>query len=253
MSKVRRLSIPASEAELSKYKVLVFDCYGTLIDWERGMWSNLQPIFTQKTCPDPERVFESFGQAETRLQGQNKGMEYPLVLEQAYLSRDRKLGADFPPGAASAFGASVGSWPPFRDSSLALAKLKDLGLSLVVLSNVDNASFAQTRKHLEAGWEFDLVCTAEDIGSYKPDLRNFQYVLEAIENELDVSPREVLSVAQSKYHDVHPAQTMGLKTVWINRPEAIMGKPKDESIQPDWEFSSMEAFAHAMERAHGVI
>ncbi|KAK8869514.1 haloacid dehalogenase, type II [Kwoniella newhampshirensis] len=234
---------------MEQYKALVFDCYGTLIDWERGMYDNLQPIFEQKTCPDPIKVFTHLGAIENRIQAEDKTMIYPAVLKSAYqnLAGELRLWAD--DDAAQAFGSSVGSWPAFPDSGGALGKLHKLGLKLIILSNVDNESFSESRKKLETGWgQFDGVYTAENIGSYKPDLRNFQYALEALDRDFGIQPHEVLSVANSKYHDIEPAHKMGLKAAWINRAGAIMGVRGREGEKADWTFDNMAEFADAMER-----
>ncbi|WWD16224.1 haloacid dehalogenase, type II [Kwoniella shandongensis] len=235
---------------MEQYKALVFDCYGTLIDWEKGMYESLQSIFEQKTCPDAGKVFTTLSAIENRIQAEDKTMVYPAVLKLAYksLAGELRLWAD--DDAAQAFGESVGKWPAFPDSADALGKLKGLGLKLIILSNVDNGSFAETRKKLEKGWgSFDGIYTAEDIGSYKPDLRNFKYALESLDRDFDISPNEVLCVANSRLHDVEPAHKMGLKAAWINRSGAIMGvKGREDSSKPDWTFNTMAEFADAIER-----
>ncbi|KAL7424273.1 hypothetical protein Q5752_001862 [Cryptotrichosporon argae] len=240
-SRRRASRILHDNAELAQYEALVFDCYG---DWERGMYDNLQPLFQQKTCPDADRVFEVLGRAETKLQGENKTMLYPTVLEQAYHRTTGELRLHYDAEAAAAFGASVGEWPAFGDSAEALGVLKQTGVKLVVLSNVDDDSFEQTRLQLETGWgEFDEVCTAEAIGSYKPDLRNFAYVLDMLDQKYEIPPNRVLVVANSKYHDIAPAHKIGLKAVWINREDSVIGVTGYEDVDPDWTFETMAEFA----------
>ncbi|WVQ78604.1 haloacid dehalogenase, type II [Cryptococcus sp. DSM 104549] len=227
-------------------KALIFDCYG---DWERGMFENLQPIFAQKTCPDIEKVLRTLGNVEGKIQAEDKTMIYPAVLKLAYTEMAGELRLWPDDDAAQAFGESVGSWPAFPDSADALERLHDLGIKLFVLSNVDNDSFEVTRKQLETGWgEFDGVYTAEDIGTYKPDLRNFRYALKRLDEDFDIDMREVICVANSKFHDIIPAKRMGLQAAWINRPNAVMGVQGYEGVKPDWVFSSMEEFAGEMER-----
>jgi 2-haloalkanoic acid dehalogenase type II len=159
---------------------------------------------------------------------------------------------------AQAFAASIGSWPLFPDSSAALAQLSSLGLKLIVLSNVDKKSFAHTQKALEHDFTFDHVFTAEDIGSYKPDLNNHRYALQQLAAAYpDFKDSEVLAVAQSLTHDHVPAQALGLGSVWIARPGAIMGvsgegvptteEGKDAFVQ--FKFGSMAEFAEAFTRA----
>ncbi|WVQ76543.1 haloacid dehalogenase, type II [Cryptococcus sp. DSM 104548] len=234
--------------QLETAKALIFDCYG---DWERGMYEALEEsIFAQKTCPDPEKIFRSLGVIENRIQQEDKDRIYPEVLEMVYKALTGQHRLWYDPAAAQAFGDSVGSWPAFPDSAKALKRLKDMGIRIFVLSNVDNESFAATRKKLEKdGFVFDGVWTAEDIGSYKPDLRNFRYALEKLEEDFDIEPHEVLVVANSKLHDIRPAHKMNLKAVWINRPDAIMGVEGYEDVKPEWEFESMEVFADGVKEA----
>ena len=112
-----------------------------------------------------------------------------------------------------AYGRSIGSWPAFPDTVEALAYLKR-HFRLVILSNVDNASFAASHARLEV--PFDAVYTAEDIGSYKPSPRNFEYMLEKLET-LGLDRKDVLHTAQSLFHDHGPAKQAGLASCWIDR------------------------------------
>ncbi|RXK35471.1 haloacid dehalogenase, type II [Tremella mesenterica] len=240
--------IPLPNHALGRYKALVFDCYG---DWERGIYIALQPLFSQKTCPEPKVVFEHLGQIEAGIQAENKGMLYPYVLELAYQSLAARLRLYYDPDDAKAFARSIGDWPAFADSSAALGRLKALGLKLVILSNVDNKSFSRTRRKLENEWTFDAVYTAEDIGTYKPDLRNFQYALRNLDETFDIQPQEVVCVANSKYHDIIPAHKMGLAAVWIDRQDSIIGIA-GQSADADWTFTSMEEFANVMEGVRGM-
>ncbi|KAK4688960.1 hypothetical protein P7C73_g1146, partial [Tremellales sp. Uapishka_1] len=171
----------------------------------------------------------------------------PVTLETAYHRCVADLGLEDTDESAKAFGNSIGSWPSFQDSAEALGKLQRLGLKLIILSNVDNKSFSSSRKMLETGGgTFDAVYTAENIGSYKPDLQNFYYAFEHLDKDFGIKKEEVLSVANSKFHDVQPAHQVGIKCAWINRPKAIMGV-KGLGEEPDFEFPSMKAFADAME------
>ncbi|OWZ64105.1 haloacid dehalogenase, type II [Cryptococcus neoformans] len=234
---------------LETCKALIFDCYGTLIDWEVGMYQNLDALWSQKTCPEPDRLFKVLGELETRIQGKDEEMIYPEVLELVYKELTGHFRLWHDPEAGKEFGDSVGSWPAFPDSAAALGKLRELGLKLFVLSNVDNESFAITRKKLETETKFDGVYTAEDIGSYKPDLRNFRYALDRLDEDFNISPEQVIVVANSKFHDISPAHRMGLKAAWINRPEAIMGVQGFEDIKPDWTFGNMEEFVDGLKSA----
>ncbi|WWC69138.1 haloacid dehalogenase, type II [Kwoniella pini CBS 10737] len=229
---------------MENVKALIFDCYGTLIDWEQGSYDALQSLFNQKTCPSPEKVFKSLGKIKSNLQAGDKTMLYPIVLKEAYKLLCAELRLYYDEESAEEFALSVGFWPAFSDSIEALTILKSLNSKLIIHSNVDNQSFEKTRKKLEGDWGiFDNVFTAEDIGSYKPDYRNFHYVLESLEEEYEINSNEVLIVANSKRADIAPAKRLGLKSVWINRPEAILGVKGFEDIKADFEFSSMKHFA----------
>ena len=115
--------------------------------------------------------------------------------------------------------APVGDWPAFADSAPALQYLKR-HYKLVILSNVDNASFALSNRRLQVA--FDAIYAAEDIGSYKPDLRNFEYMLENLAT-LGVKKEEILHTAESMFHDHAPANSMGLRSAWIYRRHADEG------------------------------
>jgi 2-haloalkanoic acid dehalogenase type II len=125
-----------------------------------------------------------------------------------------QLGLATTPALDAAFGASVPHWPAFADTADALRSLKP-HYKLVILSNVNRAGFAASNRKL--GVAFDAVYTAEDIGSYKPDPRNFAYLLEHLRADLGVGRDRVLHTAQSLFHDHVPARAAGLASAWIDR------------------------------------
>jgi len=144
---------------------------------------------------------------------------------------------------AAEFGGSVGRWPAFPDTAAALQYLKR-HYKLVILSNVDRASFAKS--NVKLGVEFDRVLTAEEIGSYKPDVRNFEYAIRVL-GEMGVARAKILHVAQSLYHDIVPAKSLGLRTVWVNRRKGRSGggatlSPRGDA-KPDLEVASMAELA----------
>jgi 2-haloalkanoic acid dehalogenase type II len=146
---------------------------------------------------------------------------------------------------ATAFGESVGDWPPFEDAHDALTRLGKR-FSLIILSNVDRTSFARSNRKL--GVDFDRIITAEDVGSYKPSPHNFEVLISEVRS-LDVAPNQLLHVAQSLYHDHEPAKRFGLSTVWIHRRHPVEGfgatPPPTGSVRPDWTFPTLAAFADA--------
>lgn len=202
---------------LSDFSVLTFDCYGTLIDWETGILAALAPLAARAGLAE-QAVLEAYAAAESAQEHATPQAKYSDLLTMVHRRLAELWGVAASEAEHAAFGASVPDWPAFPDSAAALAALKQ-HYRLVVLSNVDRTSFAGSRKRL--GDVFDAVYTAEDIGSYKPDLSNFRYML-AQEAAAGIAPAQILHTAQSLYHDHVPANAMGLTSAWIDRRA---GKP----------------------------
>jgi 2-haloalkanoic acid dehalogenase type II len=236
---------------LQDFRVLTFDCYGTLIDWEAGILAALQPLLGRTGgAVTPQAALEAFGRHEAAQEAATPAKPYPGILAAVH----RRLAEEWNVAASEAehqaFGASVPDWPAFPDSPEALAYLKR-HFKLVILSNVDRASFAGSRTRL--GVEFDLVCTAQDIGSYKPAPANFRYLLDRLQ-ALGHEPDEVLHVAQSLFHDHVPARRAGLASAWIDRRHGQEGwgatpAPAEQAVY-DFRFTSLEELA-AAHRAGG--
>ncbi len=207
---------------IHEHRVLTFDCYGTLIDWEQGIWDALQPLLLATDTIDLSRAaaLEAFGLAESRQQTETPGMRYPELLERVHRSLADRLGLTSTPALDAAFGASVAHWPAFPDTAEALRELKKT-YKLVILSNVDKQSFAASNRKL--GVSFDAIYTAEEIGSYKPARANFAFMLERLERDLGLQKADVLHTAQSMHHDHVPAASMGLATAWIDRQRLSEG------------------------------
>ena len=197
---------------LSDFKALSFDCYGTLIDWETGLVEALRPL-RERSGASPEQLLEAYGPIEHAVEEEFPGLAYSELLEKVHARLCARLGVKENPEEAAVLSASVGDWPAFPDSPGALAYLKE-HFQLIILSNVDRASFAGSNRRL--GVEFDAVFTAQDIGSYKPDLRNFDYLLEQAA-ERGIGKGELLHVAQSLFHDHVPANRLGVASAWIDR------------------------------------
>jgi 2-haloalkanoic acid dehalogenase type II len=229
---------------LSDFSTLSFDCYGTLIDWEAGLLAALAPLQAAAGIGD-EPLLEAYSHAEHALEAEQPGLRYSALLAQVYERLETELGLRADPAAAEAFGNSVGDWPAFPDSGDALAYLKQ-HFRLVILSNVDRASFAGSNARL--GVAFDDIFTAEEIGSYKPDPRNFQYLLDRLE-ECWVAKGELLHVAQSLFHDHVPANAFGIASAWIDRradkPGGGATVVPDAMPHFDFRFTSLGALAEA--------
>lgn len=232
--------------KLTDFKVLTFDCYGTLIDWEQGITENLSSL-TRRLGSElsRDRILESHAWHESSQQAATPGMKYSSLLAVVHRRLAEEWGVPAPWGDSLEYGASVGSWPAFPDSAGALAELKGQ-FRLAILSNVDNSSFAGSNERL--GVEFDAVFTAEDVGSYKPSDRNFEYMLGHLARQ-GIEPHEVLHVAESLFHDHVPAKRFGLANCWIYRRRGKdgYGATMDPGTVPemDFVFGSMAEFAAA--------
>jgi 2-haloalkanoic acid dehalogenase type II len=236
---------------LGDFKVLTFDCYGTLIDWEGGILAALQPLLAQAGGRiGREAALQAFARLEADQEARTPEMIYADLLAEVH----RRLAQEWnvPAGEAAHrhFGASVPDWPAFPDSAEALAYLKQ-HFKLVILSNVDRTSFAGSNRRL--GVAFDAIYTAQDIGSYKPADRNFAYMLEKLAR-LGHPSGEILHTAQSLFHDHVPAKRAGLATTWIDRRHDQEGwgatpQPAD-GARFDFRFPSLAALAaaHAAEQ-----
>lgn len=235
-------------SKLTSFKLLSFDVYGTLIDWERGVVRALQPALKKanKTDIDPKHILKVCHSLEAPEQSGNPGQKYSELLTTIHPKLCKELGLQEPTKEESeAFGGSVGDWPAFPDSVEALKRLSK-HYKLVVLSNVDNESFKRGNAGGLEGFKFDAVYTAEDIGSYKPSHKNFEYMFKKVKEDFGIERDEVLQTAQSQFHDHHPAKELGLKSSWIYRPGAIMGNREDPVW--NWKFDTLADMADAVEK-----
>ena len=235
--------------DLTAYDALSFDCYGTLIDWEAGIAAVLGP-WARRFDPSvtDEQVLVAYSENEAAVEKEAPASLYPDVLREAFRRTGMDLGFEVSDEDAAALGASVPGWPAFPDSAQALQRLKK-HYKLIILSNVDRASFAGSNRRLEV--DFDEILTAQDIGSYKPNPANFDALLRRAD-EIGATGK-LLHVAQSLFHDHVPGKKAGLRSVWINRrhTQPGWGATPDPRVvvSPDLAFSSMAAFADAVDTA----
>ena len=235
--------------KLSQFKALTFDCYGTLIDWESGMVEALKPLTSRVPSLTRNQILEAHARHESSQQLWTPARRYRELLPIVYKRLAEEWGVQATWDECLAYGDSIKDWPAFDDSAAALQYLKK-HYKLVILSNVDNASFAFSNKRLRV--EFDAIYTAEDIGSYKPSLRNFEYMLAKLEG-LGVAKSEILHTAESLFHDHVPANSVGLASCWIHRrhDRPGFGATVNPGTMPkvDFRFTSMAelAAAHARE------
>jgi 2-haloalkanoic acid dehalogenase type II len=234
--------------ELAEFEALSFDCYGTLIDWELGLTAVLKPWARRRGLDvEDEQLLAAFSARESAAEAEHPTERYPDILARSMRALGQDLGATVSDQDAAALARSIPDWPAFPDSHDALVRL-GRGRRLIILSNVDRASFAHSNARLDV--TFTSILTAEDIGSYKPSPRNFEALLEEA-RRLGVEPGKLVHVAQSLFHDHLPAQQAGLPTVWINRRHDRPGwgatPAPSSAVTPDWEFPSMASFAAAVD------
>jgi len=238
--------------ELTDFSVVSFDCYGTLIDWEQGIWDALQPLLWSNECARIRRsdALEAFAEIESRLEATFPKKAYEAVLAAVHREFADRFDLESDLTMDQAFGDSVRHWPAFPDSADALRRLKKTH-ELVILSNVSRDGFAASNRKL--GVTFDAVFTAEDIGSYKPSLKNFRYMLDRLQESRQVAPDQVLHTAQSLFHDHVPAKQMGLARAWIDRQDLTHGETwgatarVESRPEVDFTFPSLAAMADAIE------
>lgn len=238
--------------KLTDFKVLAFDCYGTLIDWESGMVEGLRPLTARLArAPSRDEILQAHARHESSQQAWTPAMRYRDLLAVVYKRLAEEWGVPCTPEECAAYGRSVRDWPAFPDSREALAYLKR-HYKLVILSNVDNESFAASNEKL--GVAFDAVYTAEDAGSYKPSDRNFEYMLEKLAT-LGVGKGDILQTAESMFHDHGPANRHGLASCWIYRRHGQegFGATMDPGEMPryDFRFDSMADMARAHRETSG--
>jgi 2-haloacid dehalogenase len=222
----------------NQFDTLSFDCYGTLIDWERGIVEALRPVLERHgVTRSDEEVLNLFGEIESTIQ-RGPYRPYREVLAATLDGLGERLG--FTPSAdeRTAFGGSVEHWPAFPDSAEGL-KVLGARYKLVILSNIDDDLFAYSAKKL--GAEFTDVITAQQAGSYKPNRHNFELLLERTGHR----PERLLHVAQSLFHDIEPAKALGLTTVWVNRrhDRSGFGATPPAEATPDLEVPDLQTLA----------
>lgn len=199
---------------LTDFKALTFDVYGTLIDWETGMVNGVKPLTDRLSqALSRDQILEAHAFHESTTQRYTPTMTYSEVLAVVYKRLAEEWGIPVAWEECRVYGASVQHWPAFPDSADALRYLKD-HYRLIVLSNVDSTSFAHSDRKL--GAPFDAAYLAGDIGSYKPDPRNFAYMLENLAR-LGIGKGDILHTAESMFHDHGPANACRLANCWIYR------------------------------------
>ncbi len=221
--------------DFNKYKVLTFDCYGTLIDWESGILTALKPVLLNHNINlNDNQILELYAGFESEIE-KGEFVEYKEILRRVMQNFSKKFGFTLSSFEKDCLVNSLKDWKPFPDTVEALQKLKKK-FELAIVSNVDDDLFAFSAGHLDV--KFDYVITAEQVRSYKPSLENFKFAIE----KMGVLPEKILHIAQSIYHDIIPAKTLGLSTIWVNRRKGKegAGATPPASGQPDLEVPDLK-------------
>jgi 2-haloacid dehalogenase len=226
--------------DYGRFEALTFDCYGTLIDWEAGLAAAFRPVFVSRGLSfEPDAVLERFAVHEAAAEA-GPYRRYRDVLATALRGVSADYAIEPTADEIEAFAGSVGDWPAFPDTRTALARLRER-FRLGVITNCDDDLFAASLPRL--GVDFDWVITAQQVGAYKPDERNFEVAFARIG-----LPRErILHVAQSLFHDHGPAQRLGMTSVWIDRRggRAGSGATPASDATPDATFPDVASFTAA--------
>lgn len=224
-------------------RALSFDCYGTLIDWERGILEALAPWVARH---GREVVLGGFAAIEPDIEHMHPQWPYRQIITEVYRAMAETLGEPVDADAAFGFAVSIGAWPPFADTVGALRRLAGR-FRLFILSNVDEVSISGSLAQLEV--DFAGVFTAEAIGSYKPNSANFQYLLDQLARR-GIAAHELVHVAQSLFHDHVPAQALGIRSIWIDRNNGQGGATRLPAFMPqlDARFPTLAALADAVEQ-----
>ena len=237
---------------LCDFSILTFDTYGTLIDWETGIWDALQPLCSRlDDLPTREAALAAFAEVESACQAANPDLLYADLLAATYRTLAQNWSGEPDEAESIRFGQSVGNWPAFADAAESLAYLK-CHHRLITLTNCDRVSYRGSSARLGDPW--DAIFTAEEIGSYKPSLANFEFLLARVAADFDSDPGSILHIAQSLFHDHVPAKAIGLTTAWIDRRAGRGGgatAPPPVAVEPDFRFKSMAELV-AQHRAERV-
>jgi 2-haloacid dehalogenase len=220
--------------DFDKFEFITFDCYGTLINWERGILDALQPILRSHNVSISDgAVSTNYGEVEPVLQIPYR--RYREVLREVVREFGHRYGFTANEQEMDSLPNSLATWQPYPDTVEALYRLKRR-FKLVILSNIDDDLFTSSARLLEI--HFDEVITAEQVKSYKPGHAHFQEMLKRCKTV----PDRVLHVGQSLYHDVIPAKSLGFNTVWIHRAPGY-GATRGADALPELELRDLKSLA----------
>ena len=225
--------------DFDRFEWLSFDCYGTLVDWETGISTAVAgALASHGVSRTTAEILALFADAEPRAQTAQGYVEYRVALRQVMALIGADLGLEFTESELGCLADSLPDWPVFPDASAALKTLQSR-CKLAIISNVDDDLFAGSA--LRLGVDFDAVITSQQVRAYKPDLSSFHAALERMGCDKD----RWLHIGESLYHDIGPANRMGIPSVWVNRPDRGGGTRPTDAV-PDLEVPDLAALAGIM-------
>ena len=231
--------------DFKEFKWLSFDCYGTLVDWETGISDAVDAALRSHDIrmSRPE-ILELFAEVEPQIQVGTGYLEYRRVLRRVMAMIGIQLDFQFNESDLTCLADTLPSWPIFDDTIPSLRAMKSR-YKLAIISNVDDDLFAETAKVLEV--PFDTVVTAQQVRSYKPDLINFHTALE----RMGIDKSRWLHIGESLYHDIGPANQIGISSIWVNRghDREGAGATRPTDAKPDLEVPDLETLVRLMDIA----
>ena len=211
-----------------------FDCYGTLVDWNAGIRGELEKLFGVE---QGDRLLARYHELEPEIQAASPGMSYREVLTVALVRLAEETGLTLPEGETSALAHSLPAWPVFHDVRQALEEARARGWKLGILSNTDRDLVHASMSSI--GVPFDTAVVASEIGSYKPAHKHWV----VFRDRPDVDPSQHVHVAQSLFHDIGPANELGIPSIWVDR----LGEPEPTTPKPDRTLPGLDGLADALD------
>jgi 2-haloacid dehalogenase len=229
--------------DFSSIRLITFDCYGTLIDWETGILGSLRTLLRTPAELEDDKLLNLYAEIEAQIES-GPYMAYRAVLGRTAEEIGRRLGKPVIPGDAQRFAETLRIWKPFPDTVQALQSLAKY-YKLAIISNIDDDLFGDTQRLLKTSFAF--VVTAQQVRSYKPAQKNFQEALRRAE-QAGIKKEEILHAAESLYHDIGPANALGLKTVWVHRrfDKSGFGATKPGTAMPSLRVRSVAELAEKL-------
>jgi len=219
---------------LHRITTLTFDCYGTLIDWDAGLWSVFHEVFPSLDEKRRREMFDAYVRLEAEIES-GPYKPYRAVMAETLQKVAAQFGQELSTNQSNRLAECLPNWPPFADTNDALRRLKKR-FRLGILSNIDRDLFTGTARLLAVN--FDFLVTAEDVKSYKPADGHFNRLLEK-----HAGKNEVIHVGQSPYHDGLLAAKFGIPFVWINRYNDL----NQTTATPVAEFKNLQLLADSLE------